>query len=264
MPSLDPSTILAIISIAITLIIGVVSISISRRTISKQTLLYTLSQTQLIEAETTGLQIHTITVDGQCAESLVKTTVRFVNIGNSKIEPSDFSETMPLRIIAANRIFFPEDGYLIEAKDPKSIKLNMVDEKTMGINCAYIKPGKASAFTIEILHDGPLSVSGELKSGEVKTDNTLHRLNIFSNIAMVFDLFFGWLAIGFLCCKILFFPKSSLDVEAINSYAIAILLLLFLELLYAIFLTKELQAQGIITIKNTHKKRKKNRVHPDQ
>lgn len=163
---MDPNIVLTIIGIVIASVLAIIGICISLRNTPRKTLRYSyLLATPLIEAEMFGIQQHTIIVDGQPIKNLIATRVFFSNQGNTVIDSTDFSETMPLRIVAENKIFCPKNGYRVRANDPGAIKLNMIDEKTLGIDCAYIKPRQS--FSIYLLHDGSLSVLGELKSGKI-------------------------------------------------------------------------------------------------
>lgn len=183
MPKIDISVIIGIVGTFITLI-GVV---IAYRAITRKKLHCFLSSVPLLEAEKARIQQHTIIVDGQPAKNLIRTTLSFENRGNKEIEPSDFSETMPLRIIAENKIFCPKDGFKVTAKDPGSIKLNMVDEKTIDIDFQYIKPSRP--ISIVLLHDGELSVSGELKSGTMRLSTLPDLIDYIAPIATLLCLF---------------------------------------------------------------------------
>lgn len=173
MPVLSIDTGIALAALAISIIgvlVAVVGILIS---IHKKKLLYTTASTSLIDSKTSGIQNHTIVVDGKSAQALVKTTVTIRNSGIHQIEKSDFSETLPLRITTTGCFFHPASGYIVKAKDPGSIKVNPLDEHTIAIDCAYIK--SHGGFSIDVLHDGDLSVSGELKTGAMKPDKFVAR-----------------------------------------------------------------------------------------
>lgn len=181
MPQIDPNILIAIAGF----VLSGITILLTYRAISRKTLRYTLTPVPIItEEKLSGIQQHTVIVDGQSANNLIRTHILFENIGNIQIDASDFSETMPLRIVAENKIFQPQNGYQVYSTDPGSITLKIIDEKTMEITCAYIKPSQP--FAIVLLHDGNLSVSGELKTGKMR--NGPYYLSFEFGVALTFFL----------------------------------------------------------------------------
>lgn len=170
MPTLDidASIIIALISLAVTIFGTLVAVVGVRISMPNKSVNFWTSSIPLIDSKTSGVQNHTILVDGQIVQALVKTTVGFTNHGVHQIEKSDFSETLPLEITTTGRFFHPEGGYIVNAKDPGSIKVSPLDEHTIAIDCAYIKSHQF--FSVDVLHDGDLSVLGELKTGTIKPD----------------------------------------------------------------------------------------------
>lgn len=243
-----------IVGIIFATIIGITGILVAVHAIPRKTLRYSLFSQPLIEAEMSGLKRHTIIVDGQPAKSVIKTTVHFINTGNRQIEPSDFSDTMPLRITAKNKLFYPADGYQIHAKDPKSIKLDVIDEKTLDVNCAYIKPRRP--FSIDVLHDGNLSVSGELKSGTIVFDSNSSAVHLLLTIPIVFSILTSLFLISLLCYKVFFSPESPPFDLAFAVFSIfALFISLFMFGMSTFSLGVLLQALGVLETEKSRLKR---------
>lgn len=247
MLNLGLSEILSIISIIVTLLGVVVALYV----IPRKKLYYSLYSATLVEVKSEDIQGHTVVIDGKPAKSLIKTTVVFRNSGNREITSSDFSDTMPLRITAAERIFHPKESYQVKAKDPKSIKIKIVDEKTIEINFTYIKAKRS--FSFEVLHDGKLSVSGEPKTGELRDGLGLDTL--FNKIGLIFyaALLFFSLVFTELLLACAYSLSDSADIKAITTMVAGFTLVIFLIIILLAMLLRDV---GIITVKNPFRKKK--------
>lgn len=243
---LNQNDILVIISILVAFF-GIVQAT------SRIRLYYDFRRATLVEVKDEEIQGHTVVIDGKPAKSLIKTKVFFRNGGNRKFDSSDFSDTMPLRITATRRIFPPADGCQVMAKDPQSIKVKIVDEKTIEVNFTYIKP--KHSFAIVVLHDGKLSVSGELTTGKLrfKPDPFTSEPGLVFYSALFFILF----VFTEIILVSAYLSPGSVDIQ--DTVRMAAILLPCM-LLVIICLTICLVEVGIVTVKNPF--REKNKLTP--
>lgn len=160
-------------------IVGLIGGAIISTTISiilknRKTLTYDLRAWCPVLNNTYGLSDYTISLNGEPIKSLHRTQIKFKNVGNETIYCSDFADTMPLTIKASQRLFptTPDRKHQMASFTfgRRHIShLLIIDERTIQVEFEFLKPRES--FTVEVLFDGKISISGELKSGEIKPDS---------------------------------------------------------------------------------------------
>lgn len=151
----------------------------------RKTITYCSKSIPLIDKRIAQILDRNVTIDGTSIEALSLTTVQFDNSGNQTIEFSDFSNNLPLSIVTTGRFLPFEEGRQIVSKPPTScIQLNVNDNKRIEIELDNIKPKEF--FQIELLHDGHLSISGDLKAGKIKKWETSIWIKIIHALIYLF------------------------------------------------------------------------------
>lgn len=167
MPENDPNVLLGIAGVAVGIagiIIGIiVSTFFYFRSKSKYLLEHRMKSTQLITKQMTSIPKLEVTVDGQSVESLTSTTIEFINSGNQSILCSDFATKEPLGITITGRLH----SYDVSADNPNSTPdLLAFNDKTFHVKFDFLK--QKQSFTITLLHDGEVTILGELTNGSRK------------------------------------------------------------------------------------------------
>lgn len=105
---------------------------------------------------------------GEFTSDLTSTTIEFISRGTSTIIDSDFATLAPLQIVSTGHFFNLETiGEQISSNNPNfNPKVSVIDNKKFSITFEYLKPKQA--FSVSVLHDGRISVSGDLKSGKIR------------------------------------------------------------------------------------------------
>lgn len=128
---------------------------------------YQVDSTKLITDEMINIPGIKITLDSQPVRNLTSTTIKFTNSGNQTITSDDFATLAPLGISVTGRFFNIQHGYHTTSDNPNSIPfVKTLDDKTVNIEFDFLKQKQSCSITI--LHDGALSVLGELKSGKIR------------------------------------------------------------------------------------------------
>lgn len=149
------------------LIGGAIVSSIFFRAGKKKKLLhYKIVSTPLVEkniANTLGLKI---TIDDTSVQTLTSTTISFFNAGTEKIEGTDFADLEPLGIRISGTILHLQGEP--DVKSPKNMNLHFqrIDNTSANILFNFWRPHEVLILTV--LHDGQLSVFGDIKDGEIQ------------------------------------------------------------------------------------------------
>lgn len=156
-------------SILWTIVVGLVGIIVTVflyfRPKDKKILEYIINPTQLITEKMTSIPNLKITIDDQPLKTLTSTKIQFLNAGNQSIVLSDFAIKEPLGLTIDGRLH----SYDISADNPNStpdLQPFSNDDKppqVFHIKFDFLKPKQS--FSITLLHDGPVTVFGELKNG---------------------------------------------------------------------------------------------------
>lgn len=175
---------------------AIITVTVTIITKNRKTLTYSTICTPLLRwFNTSG---YTIALNGEPIESLYSLRIKFTNTGNQTINGSDFANAMPLSIKASRRLFPTKfDGeYTLHSYTfghNHTPQLLVIDERTIEIAFEFLKPQES--FAVSALCDGEISVSGELKSGEIKPDLSPTRaigtvMCVILVTACIFGLFF--------------------------------------------------------------------------
>lgn len=134
----------------------------------KKKLVYNLETTILISESLKKYENLRILYNYDDIKSLNSTNIKIRNVGNDIIEPDDFMPATPI-IIKTSGNFLLEDvtKYEISCTNSKNrINLEKVDESHLKVVFDFLNP--KDEIQITILHTGNISITGELKQGEVK------------------------------------------------------------------------------------------------
>ncbi|MCI8414930.1 MAG: hypothetical protein HFF00_04795 [Ruminiclostridium sp.] len=125
---------------------------------------YSITSTNLISKQMPSIPGMSITLDGKPVECLTLSKVKFINSGNQTIYPGDFAPLAPLAIITEGNLFSSTSGFRIDSDNPNLHPSITVLNNRATLSFDFIKPKES--FSITILHDGKVSVLGELTSGK--------------------------------------------------------------------------------------------------
>ena len=190
MPWDDLGTLLGIAGFVVGLIGIIVSVVLYFRSKNKYLLEHRMKSTQLITEQMTRIPKLEVTVDGQRVDSLTSTTIEFINSGNQSISSSDFASNEPLGITITGHLHSCD----VSADNPNSIPYlesinnETPDNETFCVKFDFLK--KKQSFSITLLHDGTVTIFGELKSGDRKeyrnrlTDRTYLYVNVSIDAAI--------------------------------------------------------------------------------
>jgi len=133
---------------------------------------YCISSSKIITNRINNIPGLQIVVGGEFTSDLTLTEIEFINQGNSTINYSDFATLAPLQVISSGHFFnletIKEDS--ISSDNPNlNPKIEIVDSKTLNLIFEYLKPKQS--FSISILHDGEVTVEGDLKAGKLRQTN---------------------------------------------------------------------------------------------
>lgn len=134
----------------------------------KKRIVYNLESTILISEDLSSYENLKILYNNENIKSLTSTIIKIRNAGNDIIEPADFIPSTPI-IISTSNAFLLQDvsNYKIECSNRKNrVSLNRKDESHLSVTFDFLGP--KDEITITILHTGRLSITGELKQGDVK------------------------------------------------------------------------------------------------
>lgn len=151
------------------IVIGVVcSYFFYRKGKKKKKIIYSLETTILISENLGTYENLKILYNDENINSLNSTIIKIKNIGNDIIEPDNFVPSMPI-IIETTDSFLLKDvsKFRVYCSNSKNrVYLEIIDELHLKVNFDFLNP--KDEIHITILHSGDISVSGELKQGDVK------------------------------------------------------------------------------------------------
>ena len=154
---------------AITVISTILAIVFYCRGKVKKTLVYQISTSDLITDEINNTPGIKISVGDEPAVNVISSTITFSNTGNQTINSSDFASLSPLQIITSEHFFNAENidiSYIKSCNKALNPKIEVCEKNRIIIEFEYLKPKQE--FEITVLHDGDLSVDGDLTSGAIQ------------------------------------------------------------------------------------------------
>lgn len=168
MPQLD-----LIVSFGIPgIVIGVISSAFFYYLGSRGALLqYQKSSTPFLTEKMTKSSVFDMSINGKTVKSLISTTIQFTNIGNLPIRSSDFAPQKPLHINITGNYY----GHNVSIGNQDLVP--SLDEKNMNVCFEGLQPNQFCSVTI--LHDGSLTVSGNLTTGKMVEYRSKHKPFLF-------------------------------------------------------------------------------------
>lgn len=167
MPQLDSSAFWGIAGIIIGIIVATFFFIMGKR---KTLLQYQKSSTTLIPEKMAKNSKINISVNGKQINGLISTTIQFTNVGNQPVRSSDFALQKPLHINIAGSYY----GHEVSAGNQDLIPL--LDKNNMNINFEGLQPKQY--FSVTILHEGTIDVSGTLLTGKMREYKSHFMLSI--------------------------------------------------------------------------------------
>lgn len=153
---------------------------------AKKSLVYQISTSALITDEINSTPGLKISVGNEPAINVSSTTITFINGGNQTINSSDFATLSPLQIITSEHFFNAENidvSYIKTRNKALNPRIRVVEKNKIIVEFEYLKPKQE--FEITVLHDGELSVSGDLKTGILQSYNSALKTSGYKHISKV-------------------------------------------------------------------------------
>lgn len=136
---------------------------------SKKLLEYQITSTKLITETVSDIPNLKISVGNETTWNLTSTTINFSNMGNSTLYSSDIASKAPIQIISTGRFFNSNEinsQYIKTDNEYLNPFVDVIENNKIIIGFEYLKPKQN--FSITVLHDGQLSVSGDLTTGKLQ------------------------------------------------------------------------------------------------
>lgn len=150
---------------------------------------YEIISTPLITKNVANISGLKVTLNGTPVKTLTSTTIHFFNMGSEKIEPTDFAPLEPLGIsISGNVLHFQLRASTGRHNNHNmNLRIEPTDEQTLNIAFDFFRPKRT--FSLTVLHEGRLSVLGELKEGKVRPyRNRLPFSPLFFSLALILSV----------------------------------------------------------------------------
>lgn len=155
---------------------------------------YSVKSQPLITKNIGNIHNLSITYKNNPISELLSTTLSVKITGKDIIEKKDFASVAPLCIKTDGEFLLQDDinSILTYNSNPaNSLVPVFIDKSTISLSYDYFKYN--SVFTFTILHTGNLTISGELKKGNIICSNSINRkslLDILSIITMLLGVTF--------------------------------------------------------------------------
>ena len=185
---------------------------------AKKSLTYQISTSDLITDEINSTPGIKISVGDEPAANVISSTITFSNDGNQTINSSDFASLSPLQIITSEHFFNAENidiSYIKTRNKSLNPQIDVYEKNRIIIGFEYLKPKQE--FEITVLHDGKLSVGGDLTSGTIQNYNSASKTSGYRSFSRILIPICGAIIAGILSSALLpvlgIYPdsKNSLD-----------------------------------------------------
>lgn len=150
---------------------------------ARKSLVYQISTSALITDEINSTPGIKISVGNEPATNVTSTAITFINGGNQTISSSDFASLSPLQIITSKHFFNAENidvSYIKTQNKALNPKIHVIEKNRIIVEFEYLKPKQE--FEITVLHDGELSVGGDLKAGILQSYNSALKTSGYKHI----------------------------------------------------------------------------------
>lgn len=163
--------------------------------IKRKKISYDIKTFPLISNKINKIEGLTVKYHSQEIDDLFSSTITIKNTGNSKIESQDFAPLYPLALSTTGKFLIDKTKgvQLISSKKSNNIHLLYdLDDRNMCdcITIAYDYISKKDEATLSLIHTGEISVSGELKEGQILSATGVQKQNrivgLFLNIITTF------------------------------------------------------------------------------
>lgn len=171
---------------------------------AKKYLVYQISTSDLITDEINSTPGIKISVGDEPAVNVISSTITFSNNGNQTINSSDFASLSPLQIITSEHFFNAENidvSYIKSRNKALNPKIDVREKNRIIIEFEYLKPKQE--FEITVLHDGELSISGDLTSGTIQNYNSASKTSGYRFFSKIFLPICGAIIAGILSSALL-------------------------------------------------------------
>ena len=140
----------------------------------RKILSYKIQSTKLITEQISEIPNLEILYNNIKINNLTATNIEIKNVGNDVVEEDNFASLSPLKLqIDEGEIF---SSYCVTDLTNKNINVSLdKDNCDIFIHFEFIKP--KSSFSILIYHTGNLTLSGELKFGQVISEENRLKFN---------------------------------------------------------------------------------------
>lgn len=134
----------------------------------RKKLAYNLETNILISESLSNYENLEILYNNETIKSLKCTNIKIRNIGNDIIEPENLIPSTPITIKTSNDFLLQDvTKYEIKCSNPKNrVFLELIDKSHIKVLFDFLNP--KDEIQITVLHTGTISITGELKQGDVK------------------------------------------------------------------------------------------------
>lgn len=162
---MDIGSVLGVVGIVVGLVSSYVFYKMGKK---KRKLVYNLETTVLISEKLSKYEKLKISYNGENIKRLDSANIKIKNIGNTMIEPKDLVPTKPITIETSEKFLIQDvSNYTVNCSNPKNrVSLSRIDDSHLEVVFDFLNP--KDEISITILHTGEISVTGDLKQGEVK------------------------------------------------------------------------------------------------
>lgn len=129
---------------------------------------YQIISTPLITRNVADIPGLKVTINDTPVKTLTSTTIRFFNMGSEKIEPTDFAPLEPLGISVSGSVLHLQFGAGADRHNNRNMNLHLKSIDGHTVNIAFDFFSSKKSFSLTVLHEGRLSVLGDLKEGKIR------------------------------------------------------------------------------------------------
>lgn len=129
---------------------------------------YQITSTPLITKNVANISGLKVTINDTPVKTLTSTTIRFFNMGSEKIEPTDFAPLEPLGISVSGSILHLQLRVSADRHYNRNMNLHLEPTDGQTVNIAFDFFSSKKTFSLTVLHEGRLSVLGDLKEGKIR------------------------------------------------------------------------------------------------
>lgn len=220
-------TILSISGIILTIFFGILSYVFYRKGIKKKKLSITSNSTILVSKDLSNYNGLQISYNNEEIKTLTNTSITIRNIGNDVIEDNDITPSDPIIISTTNK-FLSTNGeeYKVTSSNKKvSTSVQKIDDSKLQLSFDFLNPN--NELSITLLHNGKISVNGDLKNGYVDKVSNNDLKNEYVDKVSINDKYVP-------ISKNVYFNHNDTEEFSYSSFTVRMLYLLSLIMLFII------------------------------